>query len=139
MTGKIAFLILLLSASLVCYAQELPRENPPVSVTVSATDTVAGGFHIQWMAGENFGGYEIFFQMEGSRIIYFFSTPQIVYNRADETCAAGIKSTDLGRGKIARNDRKWRIGVRCRGRVDHNGRGSNPSEIVWSDYIAMTQ
>ena len=144
---KVRLLIfLLLSVSGLCYAQnytQLPlKASTPMNVNVTINNSNDNGFEsfmVTWMAEDNFRGYEIFFQMEGSRTILFFCYPDIDFNRTADVYGAIITSNILGRGKLIPQDRRWRIGVRCKGREINKDRLSSPSDIVWSEYMAMRE
>ena len=139
---RAGLLILFLSFSGIGNAQNLIKASPPLNVNAAVSksmDDSFGGFNVTWMAEENLRGYEIFFQMEGARTISFYCLPGISFDRTTDIYSATLDKVILGRGKLLQNDRRWRIGIRCKGKINNNVRISSPSDIVWSDFIAMTQ
>ena len=131
-----------LSISHFCIAQNLIRANPPINVNAAANKAIDDsfeGFSVTWTAEQNIRGYEIFFQIEESRTISFICNPAISFNRTSDIYSAIIDNATLERRKIIPNDRRWRIGVRCRGKISNNVRTSSPSDIVWSVYTAMPE
>jgi hypothetical protein len=133
MMKKIVFLVILSSLLFSCYAQTYDKANPPTNVNVSPAQGMLAGtswYYIRWVAAENVTGYEIFYQMEGSKIISTL-TQQIGFDRTTDTysCLFDFSSLDF-------NDKKWRFGIRSSNKIDNGGRISGPSDIVWSGYIA---
>ena len=140
MAKTIAFLIFFLSLTGLCNAQYyfFIDENPPAEVNVTvnkSSDTGNEGFGVTWTANENNYGYEIFFQREGSDIISFYSNPGINFDKSANIYSSLLNITVMGRALLAPNDHRWRIGIRCKGKMMYNGRTSNPSDILWSDYF----
>jgi hypothetical protein len=119
------------------HAQTYDKANPPTNVTTGSSSD-GYGIIIKWKAAENSSGYEIFCQMEGSKIItrlggggnsdmttdtyeFFCSLEQMVGNRVNIL--------------YTYREKRWRFGVRSIGKIDSGGRTSGPSDIIWTGYI----
>ena len=144
MAKIIAFIIFFLSFSEFCSAQYyyFIDEEPPIEVNVivnNSPDSRNEGFGVTWTAKENIKNFEIFFQREGAEIISFYSNPDISFDRSADNYSSVLNITVMGRALLTPDDHKWRIGIRCKGKMMYNGRTSNPSGILWSDYMEMTQ
>jgi len=79
-------------------------------------------------------GYEIFYQMEGSKVIEKFPC-NIIVNKATDTytMAFSIESHNF----LLTNTR-WRFGIRSSDKIDSGGKTSGPSDIVWTDYVLFS-
>ncbi|MCL2272828.1 MAG: hypothetical protein FWC19_08540 [Treponema sp.] len=144
MVKTISLLIFLLSLSGFCGAQYyyFIDENPPVEVNVTVNkslDSRNEGFGVTWTAKEDIKEFEIFFQREGSQIVSFYSNPDISFDRSADNYSSMLNITVMGRALLTPDNHRWRIGIRCKGKMMYNGRTSNPSDILWSDYIEMAQ
>jgi len=133
---KFVFLVFFGFLLVSLYAQTYDKANPPTNVTVVINQT-RYGFEVKWRAAENSSGYEIFYQMEGSKIITRLSG-NIHADMTTDTYT-NFHSLEGGSGNIFHTyrEKRWRFGVRSSGKIDSGGRTSGPSDIIWSDYISI--
>ena len=140
MAKIMSFFVLFLSISHFSIAQNLIKVNSPINVNVAANEAIDDtfkSFSVTWTAEQNIRGYEIFLQIEESRTISFICNPAISHVSTSDIYGAIIDNAALERRKLIPNDRRWRIGVRCKGKINNNTRTSNPSDIVWSAYTSI--
>jgi hypothetical protein len=119
------------------YAQNYDKANPPINVTINGnilTNRATTTSKITWAAAENSMGYEIFYQMEGSKIIE--SLPGSI--DVDKTTDTYAMILTIKVHRLLLTNTRWRFGIRSSGKVDSNGRISGPSDIVWTDYILFS-
>jgi len=119
------------------YAQSYDKANPPTNVAINGTtltNRITTTSKITWAAAENTMGYEIFYQMEGSKIIEKFPG-SIDVDRATDTYTILFS---LKNHRFLLTNTRWRFGIRSSGKIDNGGRTSGPSDIVWTDYFLFS-
>ena len=131
MKGKLVFgfIFLLIFTSVGSYGQAFDKANSPINVTVSSHESSPHLSRIYWTAAENGNGYSLFYQFEGSNVIFSLSLSiNWVYPNS-------YNSDWINRNSFTSAANRVRFGVRTNNKVDSGGRTSGPSDIVWTTYI----